>query len=403
MQSSVRTIALGAVGVAIVAALAYVALRENPVPVDLFTVEQGPMQVTIDADGTTKVRDLYEISSPIDGTVMRSPVDIGDPVVGGETVVAIVQPGASALLDERTRLQAEATLQEARASLHLAEAEHRRALEDFDYAQTQFERSQALVERGVASVTRMEDATQRLAIAEAAVATANARIEMARGTIDRAQATLATPAPATNAPGACCVQLTSPIDGVVLSVDSISQRPVARGAPLVSVGDPAEIEIVADILSSEGVRLTPGAPAVVERWGRPYPLEARLDRIDPAARTKVSALGIEEQRVDAYLTLTSEPDERAGLGHGFSVFVRIVEWEAEDAVQVPVSALFRNGAQWAVFVVADATASLRLVDVGRRNDTRAEILSGLEPGEHVIMHPSDSVYDGAPIVERSEL
>ena len=183
----------------------------------------------------------------------------------------------------------------------------------------------------------------------------------------------------------------------------MSERPVSIGAPLVSIGDPGQLELVADILSNDAVRLSPGALAYVERWGGDTVLEARLDRIDPKARTKVSALGIEEQRVDAYFTLTSEDEDRANLGDGFSVFLRIVEWRAEDALQIPSSAAFRAGSDWAVFVVQDDVAEKRAVTLGRRNDRMVQVLGGVDVGDKVITHPSDAIRSGTVLIERSSL
>jgi HlyD family secretion protein len=197
------------------------------------------------------------------------------------------------------------------------------------------------------------------------------------------------------------VHLTAPADGVVLDLGVVSERPVVAGDLLLSIGDPVDLEIVADLLSSDAVRLEPGSRAIVERWGGPHALEARLRRIEPAARTKVSALGIEEQRVDAIFDLVSPVGERPGLGHGFSVFLRIVEWEAEDVLQVPLSALFRDGDAWAVFVAEGGRARLQPVEPGRRNDMAAEIEAGLETGDRVIVHPGDAVADGAAIAERA--
>ena len=403
MAVSMRNLVLIVMGALVLLGLGYVSFRTDPVPVDLIEVTRGPLQVTINADGRTRVRDLYEISSPIAGTALRSPVEVGDPVVAGETVVAVVQPETPGLLDERTRRQAEATLREATASLHLAETELLRAEKEKDFHQTQFDRTKSLVERGVASITRLEDATQALEISEAAVAAAIARIELAEGTIERAEASLMMPERADASQDSCCIRITAPTDGVVLSIATVSQRPVVPGTPLMTIGDPDDLELVADILSSDGVRLSPGAPAIVERWGGPGVLEARLDRVEPSARTKVSALGIEEQRVDAYLSLVTPPDQRPGLGDGFAVFLRIVEWQGDDVLQLPVSALCRQGENWAVFVVANGIATRRIVKIGHRNNQMTEVIDGIAEGERVITHPSDQITDGTSIVERSEL
>ncbi len=403
MHVSMRTVGLLGLGAAIIAGLAYVSFREEPVPVDLAEVVRGPLEITVNADGKTQVRDLYEVAAPMAGTAMRSPVDVGDPVVAGETVVAIVQPVSSGLLDDRTRLQAEATLREAEASRSVAAADLLQAEESRDFARSQSERTQALVTRGVASITQLEDDTQRLRVAEATHSAATARLEAAEGAVARARASLLDPSQEATASASCCVEIRAPADGVVLTVAAISQRPVNIGSPLLSVGNPDDLEIVADILSNDAVRLQEGAIAYVERWGGSDILEARLDRIDPMAQTKVSALGIEEQRVDAYFTLISPVEDRPGLRDGFSVFLRIVEWQSDDVLQIPLSAIFRDGEAWAVFVADGELAELRRITLGQRNGQMTEVLDGLNPGERVVMHPSDDIETGATLIERSEL
>jgi HlyD family secretion protein len=403
MAYSTRTLVLIGIGAALVAGLSYVSFRTDPVAVDLALVTQGPLEVTINADGQTQVRDLFEVASPISGTALRSPVAEGDDVRAGETVVAIVRPSSSGLLDARAQLQAEAALQEALAARHVAQADLKQAEETLRFAQSQFARTKALVTRGVASVTRLEDDTQRLAVATATTEAAQARIEMADGTIERARASLLSPNDQEASPESCCIQLAAPADGVVLSVGVISERPVSIGTPLVSIGDPDKLELVADILSNDAVRLEPGALAHVERWGGDEILEARLERIDPKARTKVSALGIEEQRVDAYFSLINPSGARPKLGDGFSVFLRIVEWHAADVLQIPLSAAFREESGWAVFVAVEGIAEKRAVTLGRRNNRMVEVLTGLERAEQVVTHPSDAIAAGVVLVERAQL
>ncbi|MDG4648009.1 HlyD family efflux transporter periplasmic adaptor subunit [Roseibacterium sp. SDUM158017] len=403
MAWSVRTVGLGLAGVALIGGLGYVAFREDAVAVDLVEVARGPMQVTIDADGQTRIEDLYEVASPITGTARRAPVEVGDPVVAGETVVARVEPVSPSLLDARARAQAEASVAEAQAALDVARSELRRTEEEEEFARLQFDRTQTLVDRGVSTLTQMETAAQRLAVADAAVAAARSRLAMSEGALERAEAALVGPEGGAAVANDCCVTLTSPADGVVLSIGTISEHPVQAGAPLVTVGDPRDLEIVADLLSSDAVRIGPGTRAIVERWGGPDALEAVLRRIEPAAETRVSSLGIEEQRVDAIFTIESPPEARPGLGHGFSVFLRIVEWESPDALQVPLGALFRRQADWAVFVVEDGVARERTVTVGRRGQRTAQITGGLEAGDLIVTHPGDSVADGVKIVDRSTL
>lgn len=400
MPQTRRNIILGLVGAAVAGGLLYVSFRPEPVPVDLHTLETGTLTITVDVDGTTRVKDFFEVAAPITGVALRSPVDVGDPVIAGETVVARVEPVEPALLDARTRLQAEAAVREAEAALAVARTDLARAIEDRTYASSQFTREETLVERGVSSITRLEDAHQRKVIAEAAVAAAEARVEQAEGSLARAQAALTEPALNPGAQAACCTSILAPADGVVLSVENVSERPVTAGTLLLTIGDPRELEIVADLLSSDAVRLPADAKASVERWGG-APLEARLRSIEPAARTKVSALGIEEQRVDAVFDLVSPAEDRAGLGHGFAVFLRIVEYEEPETLLLPLSAAFRTGDGWAVFRATGDTVERVPVELGRRNGRYASVTSGLGPGDRVVVHPSDTLTDGAPIVERT--
>lgn len=398
-----RTIGWVGVGAALMLGLGYVAFQDDPIPVDLHVIESGPLEITINADGVTRIKDIYDIASPITGTALRSPVDVGDKVVAGESVVAVVRPATPGLLDSRSMLQAEASVQEAEAALHVAETELANAEEQETLARSQFNRTQTLVSRDVASLTQLEDAAQRLAVAETSVDAAKARIDMAQGTLRRAETMLQVPQSSEQADLSCCLQITSPADGVVLSIAGTSERPVVTGAPLLRLGDPAELEIVADLLSSDAVRLQLGADAVVERWGGPAPLSATLTSIAPAAETSISALGIEEQRLDAVFDITTPAEERVRLGDGFAVFVRITEWRTEDAVQVPLSALFKRNGDWSVFVASDGIAVEQPITIGRQNAQFAEVLEGLEVGASVVTHPNDQLVTGEEIVVRSEL
>jgi len=402
MALKARTLIPLTLGAALVLGLGWVAFRTDPVPVDLHRVVRAPMQVTVDADARTRIAEIYEVAAPISGIAQRSPVREGDPVVAGQTVVASVEPAASSLLDARSRIQAEASIREAEAALYVARSQLDQAEEEVTYARSDYQRTKTLVDRGVASVARLEAAEQRLATAQAGAEAALSNLERANSALDRARAALIEPGDDDSAAAACCVRLTAPIDGRVLSVDTISERPVTAGTRLVSVGRPDALEIVADLLSTDAVRLSPGARAHVERWGGPIPLAATLTKIEPSGYTKVSALGIEEQRVDAIFSIDTPVADRAALGDGFSVFLRIIEWQQDDVLQVPLGAMFRRGQDWAVFVAApDGTARLQVIDIGRRNDLSAQVLSGLVEGQQVITHPSDAISDGVRIVQRA--
>lgn len=397
MAHTRRNIVLGLLGAAIVGGLVYVSFRTEPIAVDTYAVTRGPLIATVDVDGVTRVADLFEIAAPISGVAQRSPVAVGHPVVAGETVVAMVEPVSPALLDNRTRLQAEAAVREAEAALNVAQTARVQAVEAQSYAQTQYTRTQTLVERGTAAISRLEDSHQALVVADAAVASADARILQAESALDRAQAALVE---TSDTGGVCCEPILSPANGVVLEIETVSERPVAAGARLLTVGDPAALEIVADLLSADAVRLPTATRATVERWGG-APLEARMVRIEPTARTQVSALGIEEQRVDVVFEFVSPPEDRARLGHGFSVFLSVVEIEVDDALLVPLNATFRQGDGWAVFRVIDDAAELVAVELGQRNARYVTVLSGVEEGDLVVEHPNEALADGALVVERA--
>jgi HlyD family secretion protein len=277
----------------------------------------------------------------------------------------------------------------------------REVREDLTHAEREYERSKTLVERGVASRVRLEDAEQMLGMKQAAETAAMSGLEMANSALDRARAALIEPGGAAgDVAASCCLQLTAPVDGRVLGIDVISERPVVAGMRLLSVGQPDDLEIVADLLSTDAVRLDLGDRAIIERWGGDGPLEARISKIEPSAYTKVSALGIEEQRVDVVFDLITPPDQRPELGDGFSVFLRAVEWESDDVLSVPLSAVFRQGEGWAVFVADGGKARLTSLKIGRRNASFAEVLTGLEVGNIVIPHPAEEIAEGTEISAR---
>jgi HlyD family secretion protein len=396
----VRTLLLSALGAFVAAALLVVAFRTDPVPVDLDTVHVGPMAVTVDVDGKTRVAEIYEVAAPIRGTARRSPVRAGDEVEAGKSVVAILEPAASDPLDPRSRVQAEADIREAEASLHLARSMLRQAEEELKLAESEYRRTRELVDRSVASATSLETAENRLGIRQAAMRASVSNLERAKAALDRARAQLIEPGSPPGTAGSCCIEITAPVDGRVLDIEMISARPVDAGTRLLSIGATDQLEIVADVLSSDAVRLSVGNRAEVLRWGGPTALSAKVSTIEPAGYTKVSALGIEEQRVDVVLDIVTPIEERPTLRHGFSVFLRIVEWESDATLQVPLGALFRRGKDWAVFVAEDGKASLRTVTIGKFGRNTALVEAGLSEGETVLLHPGERIADGIAIVER---
>lgn len=401
MAISLRKSALIVAGLVLAGAAAWWAFRPQPVAVDLAAVERGTLEVTVADDARTRIRDVYTVSAPVAGTVQRTPGRVGDRVAAGETVVAVVRPAAPALLDIRSRREAEAALAAAGAAVRLAEAQYREAETALELARTEAARIEELGRRRVVSDRSLQEARAAVTQAEARLASAAAGVEMRRRERESAQARLERPEIGGSIPkGECCITVEAPVDGEILTIHHESEAVVAAGTPLVEIGDPTELEVVAELLSADAVRVPPDADARIEGWGG-SPLEARVRRVEPTGFTKVSALGIEEQRVRTILDLLAPPEERPGLGHGYRVTARITIERHEDTLLVPLGALFRQGADWAVFIAGEeGLATLRTVEVGARDARNAVVLSGLSEGEQVIMHPSDRIADGVEITQR---
>lgn len=343
MAISFKKIALWTVGAAAIGAGLYYTFQEQPVPVDVAQITSGPMEVTIDADGVTRIRNVFEVSAPVSGTALRSPVEVGDFVLAGETVVAIIEPSQPVFLDARSRLQAEAAVKEAEAALRLAELNIAAAEASYEYARDQYGRAKSLSDSGTLSTNALDEAKLLLEQARTALVSALSERTLRLSSLERTKAMLVEPeAGVDGTQESCCIEVLAPIDGSVLVVTSPSERAVMAGGSLVSIGLVDDLELVVDLLSTDVVNLAAGSIAYVERWGGDGTLMAEIARIEPSAFTKVSALGIAEQRVRVVLDINSPEEEYAALGDGFRVFVRVVEWRSDDALQVPISALFRE-------------------------------------------------------------
>ena len=403
MSVSIKKIALWTVGVAAIGAGVYYALQEQPVPIDVAQISSGQMEVTIDADGVTRIRNVFEVSSPVSGTALRSPVEVGDFVLAGETVVAIIEPSQPVFLDARSRMQAEAAVKEAEAALRLSELNIAAAEASYEHANAEYDRAKSLSVSGSVSENARDDVELLLEQARTALVSALSERTLRLSSLERTKAMLIEPEPSENGVESCCIEIMAPIDGSVLTVTSPSERAVMAGGPLVRIGLLDDLEIVVDLLSTDVVNLRAGAMAYIERWGGDGTLMAEIARIEPSAFTKISALGIAEQRVRVVLDLNSEQHEYAALGDGFRVFVRVIEWHSEDAVQLPISALFRDGESWMVFKVVDGIASGVPVEIGNRNASVAEVLAGISVGDTVITHPSDRISDGVLTIDRNDL
>ena len=381
----------------------------RPIPVDLATVTKGPMEVTIDDEAKTRVRHVYTVSTPIAGKVLRIShpfgeqgisVHVGDRVKAAETVVAIMQPTAPSFLDVRSREELQAMLTAADAAITLAEAEVRRIEAALEFSRGDLRRAEALARTSSIPERNLEKARLEVRTSEAALASAKAQIDVRRSERTTVAARLIDPSmTSAGQPSDCCVQLRSPATGVVLKIIQDSEATVPAGAPLIDIGDPVDLEIIADLLSTDAVQIKAGASVRIDGWGGPR-LQGRVIRVDPAGFLKVSALGIEEQRVRVTIDLTDPPETWSALGHDYRVIVHVTVWSTAEALRVPVSALFRKGENWAVFLVKGGRAQTAAVQVGHRNSRIAEIVSGVSEGDRVVLHPSDRVQEGVAVAER---
>ncbi len=334
------------------------------------------------------------MSAPTAGELLRLNLHAGDEVVARQTVIASIKPPPPALLDARARRMAEAAVEAARAAVDLAQAQLAQAQAQLVFAVDELNRATLLDRKGTISKRVYEQAVLAAAIAKTDVARAQANLLVQQRNLESAQAVLTEGAG--NGGNTCCVDVRAPINGRVLKVLVESERVVNAGTPLIELGDPSDLEIVVDLLSQDAVGIKPGATATIESWGGPV-LPAEVVRIDPAAITKVSALGIDEQRVSTVLKLTGQSELNTRLGHDFRVEVRIETMKVDNAVAVPMGALFRKGQDWAVFKSVDGVARYAAVELGARNAEVAEVKSGLAEGDVVILHPSDEVAEGVTI------
>jgi HlyD family secretion protein len=387
------------VGAALLVGLIAKGFAPQPPLVDLAVVTRGPLRVAIEEEGKTRVRDRYVVSSPVPGFKHRLELDVGDPVAKGQ-VVAAIEPLRSAALDPRSRAEAQARVAAAQAALQQAEQSTQAAEADASLAQTDLARVRNLHERGATTKARLDEAEARGRGTEAARRSAGFAVEVARHQLEAARATLASAEP--DGTEQERIEVRSPVAGCVLKVWSESEGVVSAGAPLLEVGDPAALEVEVEVLSSDAVKLAVGTRALLERWGGDAPLEGRVRRVEPVGFTKVSALGVEEQRVLTIVELASPPEAWQRLGDGYRVEAVFVLWEEQDVLQVPQSVLFSGPAGvWQAFVVgADDKVALRALKVGERNGLQAQVLEGLVEGDRVVTHPPDALVDGGAVRAR---
>ncbi|HVK94119.1 MAG TPA: efflux RND transporter periplasmic adaptor subunit [Noviherbaspirillum sp.] len=379
-----RTLISAILGAAIVAIISWVILVPEPIPVEVTTVTQGPMQVTINNQGQVRVQDKYIVAAPFAAELTRIALDEGDRVQRGQVMLNL----NPLPLDARQRQEAVARLDAAKALAREAGLQVRRAYSDMRLATNE----RARIERLVADKFMSQQAIDRAVAAEqssrAAWHAARSGEQAAIADVRLAEAALS------SAPGRQ-VPLTAPVDGYVLKVHEESARTINAGAPLISIGDPTQYEVVVDVLSTDAVKIKPGDTMLLEDWGGDRTLRARVRLIEPVAFTKISALGVEEQRVNV---IAHPIDPLGPLGDGYRIEARIVIWSDDQALKVAGSSLFRVGDAWHVFVIENGRARERTVKLGQRNQNEAQILSGLAAGTRVIRYPNNQLQDNARVV-----
>lgn len=382
-------------GAAVLLLLIY-SLWPSAVVVDAAGVSRGPFTVSVSEEGRTRVIDRFEISAPVAGYLQRIELDAGDPITAGQILTGL-EPLRPEVLDPRRQAEAKAQVAAARASLQAAKERADAARADAEYAQSEYQRRLKLQGTQVISEEALQQARTAVQRSEAELRSAEFSVEVAQYQLKAAEAQLQYSAAEKTGTLPATVPILSPVDGVVLKVVRESEGVVQAGTVLLEVGNPNALEVAVDLLSTDAVQVSAGMPVVLERWGGSRPLQGVVKRVEPEGFLKISALGVEEQRVWVIVDITSPPEEWRALGDGYRVEARFILWQGDNVLQIPASALFRFHEGWAVMAVEQGRAEVREVTVGHRNGLEAEITSGLTEGEQVIIHPDDRVEDGTRV------
>jgi HlyD family secretion protein len=393
-----RRIFVISVGVVVAAAVVY-GFLPKPVAVDVSRAHRGPLRVTVEEEGRTQVRDRFVVSAPVAGYLRRITLDVGDDVRKGAPVASLA-PLGSTVIYPRSRAEADAAVTAAQAALDAAKEKARAAEADAKYASERWTRIRALAEQGYISTDDRDLADSDNKKAGANRLSAEAAVSAARADLEQALSVQRYAIAGQNHDPREAVLARSPVSGTVLKLHRQSAGIVNSGEPLLDIGDPRKLEVKVDVLSADAVKLHPGTRVVFERWGGDRNLEGRVRVVEPAGFTKVSSLGVEEQRVNVLVDLTSPFEVWKRLGDGYRLDATFIVWESPDVLQVPASSLFRKGDGWALFVVDKGRAKMVPVEIGRRNGLSAEIVKGLTEGETVVAHPDDQVRDGVRVKAR---
>jgi HlyD family secretion protein len=383
------------VAVAIMAALIY-GYWPRARPVEVAKVQYAPLRVTIEEEGETRVIDRFVVAAPVPGYAQRIRHKVGASIRAGQTLVTI-EPLRATVLDPRERAEANARVAAAQAALRASEQRAEAAATEAKLAQRNYERTRNLAADNFVSKQAEDQAKTALDTALANRRSAEFSVQVARFDLQAARTALSYSGAKETGRPAEQVTLKAPVAGSVLRVHHESEGPVATGAPLIEIGNPRSLEVVVDVLSDDAVRIKPGSQVVLERWGDDQPLDGRVRLVEPVGFTKISALGVEEQRVNVIADISSPPAVWERLGHGYRVEASFVLWESDRVLQVPASTLFRVNNEWAVFVINNGKARRRIVTVGQRTGLRAQILKGLNEGDVVIAHPDATIEDGVAV------
>lgn len=393
-----RRVFVVTVGLLVLLALVY-GFLPKPLTVDAVAARRGPLRVMVEEEGRTRVKDRFVVSAPVPGYLRRIDLEVGD-VVGKARQIAVLEPLRSTVLDPRSRAEAEASAASAKAVLDAAKEKARAATADAEYARERNIRMKKLAGGGFISRDDLEQSDSEAKKSEATRLSAEAAVTAAQADLERAQSVLRYSAAEHIPSSEKAVVVRAPVSGRILKLHRESEGVVNSGDPLVDIGNPRLLEVKAEVLSADAVKIRKGTPVVFERWGGDKPLSGRVRVVEPAGFTKISSLGVEEQRVLVIVDFTSPVEVWEGLGDAYRLDTSFIIWEGKDVLQAPASALFRKGEDWALFTIENKRARLRKVEVGHRNGLSAEILVGLKEGEMVVAHPDDQVKDGARVKVR---
>jgi HlyD family secretion protein len=385
--------------------LLFYAFLPEPIRIDVHVVERGDLAVTLEGEGKTRIHDVYTVSAPVEGRVTRIEREPGDTVTAGVSVIANMYPANPQFLDKRSETQARAEVEGATAALSLANARVRQVQAQLEFDLAELKRNRALYEKNSLSKAALERSELSLKTRQAELETAQSNQKVMTANLESAKVRLMQPNSiderrGTKAEDSCHICLYSPVNGQVLRILHKSESIVAVGTPLVEIGNPNDLEVIIEMLSTNAVKVEVGDRAIIKRWGGQTDLEAKVRMVEPSGFTKISALGVEEQRVNVLLSFTGDAKNWKSLGDAFRVEAEIIIEQATDVIQVPLSAVFRNNEIWSVFKVIDDTAILQPVVINRRNERYVEIIGGLAVGDTIIIHPSNSIANDVSVVLR---